>query len=44
MLIETFLKELGKDVARFAQINQTQISALEFLQSVLAQFGYCPSR
>jgi general secretion pathway protein A len=40
-LIETFLKELEKDVV-VAQINQTQISALEFLQSVLVQFGFQP--
>lgn len=42
-LIETFLKELDQDVV-IAQINQTQMSALEFLQSVLAQFGYQPFR
>lgn len=42
-LIETFLKELDQDVV-VAQINQTQMSALEFLQSVLAQFGYQPFR
>jgi type II secretory pathway predicted ATPase ExeA len=40
-LIETFLKELGTDVV-VAQINQTQVSAIEFLQSVLAQFGFSP--
>ena len=40
-LIETFLKELEKDVV-VAQINQTQVSAVEFLQSVLVQFGYQP--
>ncbi len=40
-LIETFLKELEKDVV-VAQISQTQISALEFLQSVLVQFGFQP--
>jgi type II secretory pathway predicted ATPase ExeA len=40
-LIETFLKELEKDVV-VAQINQTQVSALEFLQSVLVQFGFQP--
>ena len=33
-LIETFLRELQKDVI-VAQINQTQLSATEFLQSVL---------
>lgn len=40
-LIETFLSELEKDVV-VAQINQTQVSALEFLQSVLVQFGFSP--
>ncbi|MCC7463179.1 MAG: AAA family ATPase [Gammaproteobacteria bacterium] len=40
-LIETFLKELGRDVV-VAQVNQTQVSAIEFLQSVLAQFGFSP--
>ena len=40
-LIETFLSEIERDVV-VAQINQTQISALEFLQSVLVQFGYTP--
>jgi type II secretory pathway predicted ATPase ExeA len=40
-LIETFLRELEKDVI-VAQINQTQISPIEFLQSVLAQFGFTP--
>lgn len=40
-LIETFLKELEKDVV-VAQISQTQVSAVEFLQSVLVQFGFQP--
>jgi type II secretory pathway predicted ATPase ExeA len=40
-LIETFLSELEKDVI-VAQVNQTQVSAIEFLQSVLAQFGFQP--
>lgn len=40
-LIETFLKELEKDVV-VAQINQTQVSAIEFLQTVLVQFGFQP--
>ena len=40
-LIETFLRELEKDVA-VAQINQTQVSAIEFLQAVLVQFGFTP--
>jgi general secretion pathway protein A len=42
-LIETFLKELEKDVV-VAQISQTQVSAIEFLQSVLVQFGFQPFR
>jgi general secretion pathway protein A len=40
-LIETFLRELEKDIV-VAQINQTQISPIEFLQSVLVQFGFTP--
>ncbi len=40
-LIETFLRELEQDVV-VAQVNQTQVSALEFLQSVLVQFGFQP--
>ena len=40
-LIETFLRELQKDVV-VAQINQTQLSATAFLQSVLVQFGFSP--
>jgi type II secretory pathway predicted ATPase ExeA len=40
-LIETFLKELEKDVV-VAQINQTQVSVVEFLQTLLVQFGYQP--
>ena len=42
-LIETFLRELQSDVV-VAQINQTQVSAIEFLQSVLVQFGFRPFR
>ncbi len=42
-LIETFLKELEKDVV-VAQINQTQVSVVEFLQTLLVQFGYQPFR
>ena len=42
-LIETFLKELEKDVV-VAQINQTQVSPIGFLQSVLVQFGFSPFR
>jgi len=40
-LIETFLREIGPEVV-VAQINQTQVSAIEFLQVVLAQFGFSP--
>ncbi|MEJ0098559.1 MAG: AAA family ATPase [Pseudomonadota bacterium] len=40
-LIETFLQELEKDVV-VAQISQTQISATEFLQAALVQFGINP--
>ena len=40
-LIETFLSELEKDVV-VAQINQTQLSPNEFLQSILVQFGFQP--
>ncbi|HEY0746320.1 MAG TPA: AAA family ATPase [Steroidobacteraceae bacterium] len=40
-LIETFLRELQHDVV-VAQINQTQLSATGFLQSVLVQFGFSP--
>jgi len=42
-LIETVLKELEHDVV-VAQINQTQISPIEFLQTLLAQFGFSPFR
>jgi type II secretory pathway predicted ATPase ExeA len=40
-LIETFLHELEKDVV-VAQIAQTQVSPIEFLQAVLVQFGFSP--
>ena len=40
-LIESFLKEVNKDVV-VAQINQTQVSAVDFLQAVLVQFGFSP--
>ena len=40
-LIETFLRELEKDVV-VAQVAQTQISPIEFLQGVLVQFGFSP--
>ena len=40
-LIESFLKEVPSDVV-VAQINQTQVSAIDFLQAVLVQFGFSP--
>jgi type II secretory pathway predicted ATPase ExeA/pSer/pThr/pTyr-binding forkhead associated (FHA) protein len=40
-LIESFLKEVQTDVV-VAQINQTQVSAIDFLQAVLVQFGFSP--
>ena len=40
-LIETFLKEIDRDVV-VAQVNQTQVSPTEFLQSLLVQFGFTP--
>ena len=40
-LIESFLKEIQADVV-VAQINQTQVSAVDFLQAILVQFGFSP--
>ena len=40
-LIETFLHELEKDVV-VAQVAQTQVSPIEFLQAILVQFGFSP--
>jgi general secretion pathway protein A len=40
-LIESFLKEVPADVV-VAQINQTQVSEVDFLQAVLVQFGFSP--
>jgi general secretion pathway protein A len=40
-LIETFVRELQSDVI-VAQINQTQLSPTDFLQTVLVQFGFSP--
>src|SRR5690349_10193890 len=40
-LIESFLRQLDSDVV-IAQINQTQVSAVEFLQTALVQFGFSP--
>lgn len=42
-LIESFLREIQTDVV-VAQINQTQVSAVDFLQAVLVQFGFSPFR
>jgi general secretion pathway protein A len=42
-LIETFINELSPDIL-LAQINQTQLSTVEFLQSLLVQFGFTPFR
>ena len=40
-LIESFLQEIQRDVV-VAQISQTQVSVVDFLQSVLVQFGFSP--
>src|ERR1700740_3034145 len=40
-LIEAFLKEIPADVV-VAQINQTQVTTTDFLQTVLVQFGFSP--
>jgi len=40
-LIESFLREVQRDVV-VAQICQTQISVVDFLQAVLVQFGFSP--
>ena len=40
-LIESFLKEIQTDVV-VAQVNQTQVSAIDFLQALLVQFGFSP--
>jgi general secretion pathway protein A len=40
-LIESFLREIEADIV-VAQINQTQVSAIDFLQAVLVQFGFTP--
>jgi general secretion pathway protein A len=42
-LIESFLADLPKDVV-LAQINQTQLSPVEFLQALLVEFGFEPFR
>ncbi|MBS0373018.1 MAG: AAA family ATPase [Proteobacteria bacterium] len=40
-LIESFLRELDREVV-VAQINQTQITPIGFLQGLLVQFGFSP--
>jgi type II secretory pathway predicted ATPase ExeA len=40
-LIQSFLSELEDDVV-FAQVSQTQISPVQFLQAVLVEFGFEP--
>jgi len=40
-LIESFLKEVPTDVV-VAQVNQTQVTSVDFLQAVLVQFGFSP--
>ena len=42
-LIESFLAELPEDIV-LAQINQTQLTPVEFLQALLVEFGFKPFR
>jgi putative secretion ATPase (PEP-CTERM system associated) len=42
-LIEAFLAELPEDIV-LAQINQTQLTPVEFLQALLVEFGFKPFR
>lgn len=42
-LIESFLAELPETVV-LAQINQTQLTPVEFLQALLVEFGFTPFR
>lgn len=42
-LIESFLEDLPEDVV-LAQISQTQLSPVEFLQALLVEFGFEPFR
>ena len=42
-LIESFLAELPPDIV-LAQINQTQLTPVEFLQALLVEFGFKPFR
>ncbi|HKL62427.1 MAG TPA: AAA family ATPase, partial [Woeseiaceae bacterium] len=40
-LLQSFLNELGDDVV-YAMVSQTQLSPSQFLQAVLAEFGFKP--
>ncbi|MEO0580204.1 MAG: AAA family ATPase, partial [Pseudomonadota bacterium] len=40
-MLQSFLSELGDDVV-FALISQTQLSATQFLQALLVEFGFKP--
>ena len=40
-LLQTFLAELGDDII-YAVISQTQLTATQFLQAVLTEFGFKP--
>ncbi len=42
-LIESFLSDLPSDIV-LAQINQTQLTPVEFLQALLVEFGFKPFR
>jgi general secretion pathway protein A len=42
-LIESFLADLPEDIV-LAQINQTQLTPVEFLQALLVEFGFKPFR
>ncbi|HVY66704.1 MAG TPA: AAA family ATPase [Gammaproteobacteria bacterium] len=42
-LIESFLAELPEDIV-LAQISQTQLTPVEFLQALLVEFGFKPFR
>lgn len=42
-LIESFLADLPPDIV-LAQINQTQLTPVEFLQALLVEFGFKPFR
>ncbi len=40
-LLQSFLDEMGDDIV-YALVSQTQLSASQFLQAVLAEFGFKP--